>query len=529
MPPRPVTPRQRPATRTLPRPVRPSPRTLAQLPREVLQLHLNSRNLSVQGSRHQLIARLRRAYRRPQRGDHGESGMETTPPQLPSRGESPSPVRRTPPRTTTRGRSPPAANATAQHRGSSSSSSPGSPNEDHHRLSSQRRRRRGNSSSDSQRSQLHSSQRRRHSSADVTRQRSQRSRPQTSQRRHSSVSSDSITHSRNRRLPQRPSQRRARSPSLASSNASASDHDHSTGHTLHAQRHSSRHSRGRSYERHPRSRKRPRYLSSSSSTSPSSSSSGSSSASSSRHRSRRRHRHCTRHRHRRHRHHRPSGLSSSSTVSCAPPVPSRIRRKIHRGEYVDFEKLLLPTRTPPLFQPLTKQKRNHKEAKRVLTDLASWLEAWNRFLCCHLTSFPLTALEMVKYQTLVIMLFANHPPQHCLEYDRLFRQSAAQDTSLRWDTIKEDIYVWAITKKGQSFRDKPSIMSRLGPPPDTANSRVPTKPGNRETHDKSGKEICKRYNLGRCTLGDQCVFSHTCWQPGCHGEHPARGCPKQAP
>ena len=183
---------------------------------------------------------------------------------------------------------------------------------------------------------------------------------------------------------------------------------------------------------------------------------------------------------------------------------------------MDFEKLLLPTRTPPLFQPLTKQKRNHNEAKRVLTDLASWLEAWNRFLCCHLTSFPLTALEMVKYQTLVIMLFANHPPQHCLEYDRLFRQSAAQDTSLRWDTIKEDIYVWAITKKGQSFRDKPSIMSRLGPPPDTANSRVPTKPGNRETHDKSGKEICKRYNLGRCTLGDQCVFSHTCWQPGCH-------------
>ena len=58
------------------------------------------------------------------------------------------------------------------------------------------------------------------------------------------------------------------------------------------------------------------------------------------------------------------------------------------------------------------------------------------------------ALEMVKYQTLVIMLFANHPPQHCLEYDRLFRQPVAQDTSLCWDTIKEDIYVWAITKKG---------------------------------------------------------------------------------
>ena len=146
---------------------------------------------------------------------------------------------------------------------------------------------------------------------------------------------------------------------------------------------------------------------------------------------------------------------------------------------MDLNKLLLPTHTPPLFQP------KYREPKRVMT---SWLEAWNRYLCCHLSYFPLTALEMVKYQTLLIMLLAHHPPQHCLEYDRLFRQSAAQDTSLRWDAIKEDIYVWAITKKGQSFRDK-----RLGPPPsDTSNSRVQPKPANRETHSKAGKELCKR-------------------------------------
>jgi hypothetical protein len=120
--------------------------------------------------------------------------------------------------------------------------------------------------------------------------------------------------------------------------------------------------------------------------------------------------------------------------------------------------------------------------------MTSWLEAWNRYHCCHLSYFPLTALEMVKYQILLIMLLAHHPPQHCLEYDRLFRQSAAQDTSLRWDAIKEDIYVWAITKKGQSFRDK-----RLGPSPsDTSNSRVQPKPANRETHTKAGKELCKR-------------------------------------
>ena len=30
---------------------------------------------------------------------------------------------------------------------------------------------------------------------------------------------------------------------------------------------------------------------------------------------------------------------------------------------------------PPLFQPITKQKHKWREAKRVLTDLMTWLEA----------------------------------------------------------------------------------------------------------------------------------------------------------
>ena len=49
--------------------------------------------------------------------------------------------------------------------------------------------------------------------------------------------------------------------------------------------------------------------------------------------------------------------------------------------------------------------------------------------------------SLLKYKTLVVMLFA----QYCLEYDYLFRKTVPQDPSLRWDTIKEHIYVWAPT------------------------------------------------------------------------------------
>ena len=45
------------------------------------------------------------------------------------------------------------------------------------------------------------------------------------------------------------------------------------------------------------------------------------------------------------------------------------------------------------------------------------------------------ALELVKYQTIMVMLFTNHSPARCLEYDSLFRQAAVRDSTLHWDII----------------------------------------------------------------------------------------------
>jgi hypothetical protein len=125
------------------------------------------------------------------------------------------------------------------------------------------------------------------------------------------------------------------------------------------------------------------------------------------------------------------------------------------------------------------------------------------------------ALELAKYQTMMVMFFTKHQPHLCIEYDKLFRQAAAQDQALRWDSIKEDIYVWALAQR--TFRDKP-IQSRLGPIPHDAT--------NKATHTSDGKEICKRYNFGKCTK-DECIFAHVCWHPGCQGSHPGKGCSRK--
>ena len=59
--------------------------------------------------------------------------------------------------------------------------------------------------------------------------------------------------------------------------------------------------------------------------------------------------------------------------------------------------------------------------------------------------------------------------------------------------------------------DRIPIAARLGPIP--RNRTRPPRQTN-SSHIAAGKEICKRFNWGWCSLPD-CSFAHTCWVPGC--------------
>ena len=319
--------------------------------------------------------------------------------------------------------------------------------------------------------------------------------------------------------------------SIAHSNKSSSDSSETPAEPP------SKRSRKRQRERTPsssssegysrRKRHHRRYSSSSSSSSSSSGTfSSSSSSSSGRHSCRRKHKR----RHRRSRKYSPVNYYPGS-ITCAPPLSRSLRDRIRRGKYVVFDKLLLPHNVPPTQKHVKGKARRNK---RHVVDLPSWLEAWNRYICVRLAYNRSMALELVKYQTIMVMLFANHPPARCLEYDSLFRQAAARDPTLRWDTIKEDIYVWAITQRNNTstsqfqpsistFRDRLPISARLGPPPSESGKTTPP----HATHTTEGKEICKRYNAGHCTRGEECIFTHVCWHPGCQGEHPGKECAKR--
>ena len=172
--------------------------------------------------------------------------------------------------------------------------------------------------------------------------------------------------------------------------------------------------------------------------------------------------------------------SRASSGSCAPLILTEwdttvisVSTYYAKTTTVDislsvFSKLLLPHDTPPIINP-TKSKSHRDKTKRQVTDLRSWLEAWNRYLCTRVAANPSVVLELAKYQTMMVMFFKHHPADACKQYDKLFRQEAAQDRTLRWDSIKNDIYIWAVTQppasqRTQSFRDKVPVLARLGPP-----------------------------------------------------------------
>ena len=226
--------------------------------------------------------------------------------------------------------------------------------------------------------------------------------------------------------------------------------------------------------------------------------------------------------------------------------------------------MLAPTDAPPLAGTTPPARRKRSTTHRKVQDSATWFEAWNQYLGTRVAHDPVLALPLIKYQTLMSMLFVHYPPAACIEYDRLFRQTAATDHSTHWDRLKEDIFVWALTRPAhtqplvypaspgtrqtppttaslfrgqpqqqprtgaQQSTDRPPIASRLGPPPATTTARPkPARPKDPTvSHNAAGQEICKRYNWGRCSKTD-CVFAHTCWTPGCNGAHPAPGCPKR--
>ena len=162
----------------------------------------------------------------------------------------------------------------------------------------------------------------------------------------------------------------------------------------------------------------------------------------------------------------PASASASSAPPPVqqPPIPDKVKQRILRGEYIDFDTLLpeslYPARygassTPAFTLRLSNDTsagdgdvviaQQKPVAKRSVCDLAAWTEAWNLYVQVLVAAFPDRAPVLLAYQAIICGASSRFPPRLWLRYDQRFRANAASDSTLRWDIRNNELWLKCFT------------------------------------------------------------------------------------
>ena len=133
-----------------------------------------------------------------------------------------------------------------------------------------------------------------------------------------------------------------------------------------------------------------------------------------------------------------------------PPLPEKLRTKIIKRAYVDFNDLLSDNIYPP---PSYASSQDHftlalnpqdattlafvpSQRKKCRIDgLSSWLEAWNVYLRTILSLFPQLAPHLLAYQDQMCKFSRKFKASAWLMYDTAFRYMTASNLSIAWGKV----------------------------------------------------------------------------------------------
>ena len=158
-----------------------------------------------------------------------------------------------------------------------------------------------------------------------------------------------------------------------------------------------------------------------------------------------------------------SGVEPARPVPL-PPVTPKMKQRIIKGEYIDFDQLLpesmFPSRyntnsSPSITLRLSSDPSSSGDNvivtqpraanKRTVTDLSSWFEAWNVYAAVIVAHYPARASAILAYQRIICDASSKSLPQAWLKYDSRFRSLAAADKCLRWDQKANDLWLECFT------------------------------------------------------------------------------------
>ena len=199
------------------------------------------------------------------------------------------------------------------------------------------------------------------------------------------------------------------------------------------------------------------------------------------------------------------------------------------------------------------------QSKPKISNFNAWAVAWSNFLRVYSHFYPLRVSELIRYQSIIFDFASQFSFSAWLNYDRMFRFRMAQNPSLSWDRVDDDLYnrflrhaplqnlcylcrnfghfasacplrAGATSAENHSpFRAPQQAGGASGGASSTTtrswvNPAAQGATGNRG-YGTGRRLTCNFYNGEGCQQPGRCRFEHVCQI--CYGQHPAGQCTKR--
>ena len=236
-----------------------------------------------------------------------------------------------------------------------------------------------------------------------------------------------------------------------------------------------------------------------------------------------------------------AGIELSPATSL---FPQKLVDRACSGQFVDMRVLL--TDSVSLIQQLDTFGGNYafpslpgmlRPHLREVMSLPSWIYCFLAYIAIRANDQGVR--DMLAYAHLMVREAQRHGGSGWLDYDWGFRQQAALEPSLRWNTLYPRIQAATLVGRTAGSTLLCSIcrepdhtagqcgLSYFQPPTGTSNAPGPSvwPPGPRaplRCQPESMTNICVSWNKGYCTFPGTCRFRHACTT--CQQPHMARDC-----
>lgn len=147
-----------------------------------------------------------------------------------------------------------------------------------------------------------------------------------------------------------------------------------------------------------------------------------------------------------------------------------------------------------------KQRWVEEEDTQVLSSYKKWEEAFEIYASIYVRGHPHHADELYDYKYSIRDAAATYVWENVFDYDVEFRLHMARCKHNRSWSARLDCEYNRLLKNHISFRHDKNGNDHLG--------------GAREAKPSEARDICHRYNKGRCTWGNQCRYLHKCSKCG---------------